>query len=447
MNVRTSLQAVAFLTALVVLASSAAAQFAAPSDFADKTGRHLVVDWAAFKTEDPEKSRLEVYYQIFNRGLEFTDETDHTVAEYELTVTVRDDDDVRVESVNRDRRIVVASEDRAKSRFDFRTSQLVFELPPEKYKIKFALLDKTSGEVAQRELEVDLEDFDTDRPKMSTVEFVQAYQQNQGDKPGVFDKGDIVVIPSVTRVFGGEGQERMAYYLELYPGDDDDSQKVVVETKINRVYSGMVYRDTLHVTLTGKTERQLREISLEYLTPGEYEMEVFLRGRRNKKLDDGKYRFEILWTQEGMIRNDWKATISQLSLIAQNKELDGWKDLKTYEQRLQAYRQFWIERDPTIGTPANEVMLEFYHRIAVANHSFGMPRREGWRTDRGRIFIQFGHPDQVDDVPFAPNAFPYQIWHYYTEGRYRRFLFVDERDDGDYRLQYPYDGLGQRPDF
>jgi hypothetical protein len=39
------------------------------------------------------------------------------------------------------------------------------------------------------------------------------------------------------------------------------------------------------------------------------------------------------------------------------------------------------------------------------------------------------------------------VWHYTSIGRYRRFLFIDENADGDYRLQYPYDGLNQRPDF
>ena len=36
---------------------------------------------------------------------------------------------------------------------------------------------------------------------------------------------------------------------------------------------------------------------------------------------------------------------------------------------------------------------------------------------------------------------PYQIWYYYSSGRYRKFLFVDENQDGDYRLQFPYDGI------
>ena len=121
--------------------------------------------------------------------------------------------------------------------------------------------------------------------------------------------------------------------------------------------------------------------------------------------------------------------------------------LTTLEERKEAFAEFWRKRDPTLGTVENEVLREFYRRVHVANVRFTGMRREGWRTDRGRIYIQFGEPDQIDDYPYEPNAVPYQIWHYYMSGPYRRFTFVDERQDGDYRLIFPYDGLNQRPDF
>jgi hypothetical protein len=73
--------------------------------------------------------------------------------------------------------------------------------------------------------------------------------------------------------------------------------------------------------------------------------------------------------------------------------------------------------------------------------------REGWQTDRGRIYISYGEPDEIDDYPYSLSSVPYQEWHYYRDGRYRKFTFVDVNLDGEYRLQYPYDGLDQRPDF
>ena len=123
------------------------------------------------------------------------------------------------------------------------------------------------------------------------------------------------------------------------------------------------------------------------------------------------------------------------------------KKIEGYEDRIKAFNEFWLSHDPTPGTPENEVKIAFYGRVRIANENFGVMRRPGWKTDRGRIFIEFGPPDHLVDVPFSPESRPYQVWHYTSIGPYRRFLFIDENSDGDYRLQYPYDGLNQRPDF
>ncbi len=432
------------IAVLLIGATPVFSQFVAPVDFGIENS-HLVVDYAAFRADDPDLIRVEFYYLIYNFGLEFREKDDKFLAHYELVISVDDDDDNRVETITRDKKVTVLEKERTTSRRDYRTSQVNLDLPQGKYKASFRLRDKNSGAVARQELEFKLDKLAGDHPKMSKIEFAQAFKM-KGEKPGIFDKGNIVVVPSVTRNFGGDGGLRLAYYFELYPGENADSTKYVIETKINHYFRGMQYRDTLHVTLAGETERQLREISLEHFVPGEYEMEVLLLGRRNKKLDHLKENFEISWTQEGMLQNDWRGVINQLKYIAETGELDGWKNIESLDERRAVFNQFWLDKDPTVGTAANEAMQQFYHRVAIANHSFKMPRREGWKTDRGMIFIRFGHPDQIDDKPFDTDKYPYQIWHYYSdEGRYRRFTFVDEHHDGDYRLQYPYDGLDQRP--
>ncbi|HKK21216.1 MAG TPA: GWxTD domain-containing protein, partial [candidate division Zixibacteria bacterium] len=89
---------------------------------------------------------------------------------------------------------------------------------------------------------------------------------------------------------------------------------------------------------------------------------------------------------------------------------------------------------------------EFYRRVNIANQNFTHMYRQGWRTDRGRVYIMYGEPDQVDDYPVVPDRHPYQEWHYYRGTKYRKFIFVDVNEDGDYRLEYPYDGLYQQPD-
>jgi GWxTD domain-containing protein len=74
---------------------------------------------------------------------------------------------------------------------------------------------------------------------------------------------------------------------------------------------------------------------------------------------------------------------------------------------------------------------EYYRRIEYANVQFSVVS-PGWRTDRGRIYIIYGPPDDIEHHPMEIETKPYQIWHYYNTNRL--FYFVDEDGYGDYKL-------------
>ncbi|MGH7341975.1 MAG: GWxTD domain-containing protein, partial [Candidatus Rokuibacteriota bacterium] len=100
-------------------------------------------------------------------------------------------------------------------------------------------------------------------------------------------------------------------------------------------------------------------------------------------------------------------------------------------------RQFWARRDPTPATSANEAQKDYYRLMALANLEFregGAGDVPGWRTDRGRIFIRYGEPDEVLRRPQSPTR-PYEVWKY-TRGRPRKFVFLDETGFGHYQLIY-----------
>ena len=75
----------------------------------------------------------------------------------------------------------------------------------------------------------------------------------------------------------------------------------------------------------------------------------------------------------------------------------AFKRLQTDEERDQFIEQFWLRRDPTPDTVENEFKEEHYRRIAYANEHFasGIP---GWKTDRGRIYIMYGPPDEIESA-------------------------------------------------
>lgn len=123
------------------------------------------------------------------------------------------------------------------------------------------------------------------------------------------------------------------------------------------------------------------------------------------------------------------------------EERTAFERLTTDAERDRFIEQFWLRRDPTPGTPANEFQQEHYRRIAYANQRFATASgKPGWQTDRGRIYILYGPPDEIESHPNgrADVTYPVESWRYrYLEslGPNATFTFLDRERNRDYHLQ------------
>ncbi|HYJ89665.1 MAG TPA: GWxTD domain-containing protein [Pyrinomonadaceae bacterium] len=123
--------------------------------------------------------------------------------------------------------------------------------------------------------------------------------------------------------------------------------------------------------------------------------------------------------------------------------------LKTKEERENFIQDFWHRRDPNPDTEENEFLEEHYQRIAYANEHFssGIP---GWKTDRGRIYIRWGKPDEIESHPSGGSydrpayegsgtvtAYPFETWFYRHldgVGDGVEVEFVDPTGTGEYHI-------------
>jgi GWxTD domain-containing protein len=135
--------------------------------------------------------------------------------------------------------------------------------------------------------------------------------------------------------------------------------------------------------------------------------------------------------------------------IITDEERAAFKQLSNDEERDQFIEAFWQRRDPTPDTEENEYKEEHYARIAYANEHFaaGIP---GWKTDRGRIYIVYGKPDEIDSHPSGgtyerpieegggeTSTYPFEDWRYrYIEdiGQEVIIEFVDTCMCGEYHM-------------
>ena len=126
--------------------------------------------------------------------------------------------------------------------------------------------------------------------------------------------------------------------------------------------------------------------------------------------------------------------VKQLIYLASDRQI---KEMMTGSEieKTTKFKQFWSALDPTPGTMENELMEEYYRRIAFSLEAFTVIQ-EGWKTDRGMIYILFGPPDEIQRGPFELDRKPYQVWQYYHLGK--QFVFRDETGFGDFRLDQSY---------
>ena len=101
-------------------------------------------------------------------------------------------------------------------------------------------------------------------------------------------------------------------------------------------------------------------------------------------------------------------------------------------ERTRFIDEFWKERDLDPSTEINEYKTEYLKRIAEAKYLFSEGGTSGWLTDRGRIYILLGPPEQRETYPRGYSFYsqPSEVWHY---GFYQLY-FVDSRWNGNFEL-------------
>jgi GWxTD domain-containing protein len=122
-----------------------------------------------------------------------------------------------------------------------------------------------------------------------------------------------------------------------------------------------------------------------------------------------------------------------VAYIATKEERLAFRRLTTDMARVLFIWQFWEERNPQPGSSENEYRQEFYRRVAYANEHFGLGV-PGWRTDRGRIYIMWGSPNEEQE---RDSKHPSEGWYYnYIPGigENVKLTFVDPTNSGDYHL-------------
>ncbi len=137
-----------------------------------------------------------------------------------------------------------------------------------------------------------------------------------------------------------------------------------------------------------------------------------------------------------MTEKELDTQFDQSQYIASDRERDVYASLKGDTAKRKALFDFWNSRDANPATAANEMKAEYFKRIGYVNLNFHSGRREGWKTDRGRVYVVYGPPDDIDHHFNDTNMKPYEIWSYFSVQGGVKFIFGDRLGISDYKLMH-----------
>jgi GWxTD domain-containing protein len=325
--------------------------------------------------------------------------------------------------------------------------QFRFALPRGRFAVDVAVTDSASGRVVRSTVEV--EAFGQAPPASDLLLSANIRQAPDSAVPGA---GELLVggflIAAQPEPVLTPSQSRLFYYVELYPSGPVEA-RVTARVRDGRGRELTATRAE-SVSLAGAGVAT-SGLDLAGLPEGEYRLELDIAMPDTTVVRTAAFRMAGFQTEAAIARavqaqaadvfarftEDQLDSLYRPLVYIQERGERGVYEGLSAEGKRNYLRQFWGRRDPTPGTPVNEAMREYYGLMNAANLQFregGAGDVPGWRTDRGRIYIKYGAPDEVLRRPQSVTQ-PYEAWKY-TQGRPRKFVFVDETGLGHFVLVF-----------
>jgi GWxTD domain-containing protein len=120
--------------------------------------------------------------------------------------------------------------------------------------------------------------------------------------------------------------------------------------------------------------------------------------------------------------------------IASEAEKDRYEALSTVEAKREFMYTFWRARDENPSDDRNQYYQDYLKRIAESNAKFTAAKKDGWKTDRGRVYLIYGPPSEIERYPNQIETKPYEIWRYESLEGGVSFVFGDVSGYNDYQL-------------
>jgi len=372
------------------------------------------------------QTRLEVRFGLVNDVLQFTLKDDNYHASYEGTLGISDANENLVASRIWKNNLYTHSFAETNDRLHLNEERHRFFLSPGDYEIKLEVVDLVTRRRLRREYPLVVKPFPSDSLQLSSL--VVGRMNSSADR---HDSLEYNFVSLLTDEVANQG-----VYYEVYGVKPSDT--LDIEYRLQDWKDRVLEEWSATVPVTDTTVRRFDKLDgkLKYQGPQSLTISITAHGEQARATTN--FRFQTIKLPAGVevaTVDNRELSYRPLHYIARRDEFNRMAESKP-TLRDSLIEEFWRERDPTPGTVANELRDEFYRRVLFADTRFSVHGldKAGWETDRGRIYIIHGPPEEVHHQLQENGKAPYEIWFYPKQDRY--FFFQDKNGSGDFQLTH-----------
>ncbi|MCH7613540.1 MAG: GWxTD domain-containing protein [Candidatus Marinimicrobia bacterium] len=377
---------------------------------------HITI--APMAGEEIDRILLNTYIMIPSYALQFVKVKGGFQSRFETRIILLDEDGHQLYSKSISQTLTAADYLETVSRTNWYYVDHTFSVETKKYKVVCELFDLDTRNSGVKEKSIDLTQYNSDFTLYPPLIMTQYKGTWQGGKK---------LLPSFNNEINPQ-QSFISVHISGKVAAEDYSVKLILSDMKDELIAQL--DSTFNNSVSFFTQK-LR-LPIEEVHGLRVKLDVTLE--QNGKTQKQHIELKIKRPGVSSLIRDIHEAIDQMKYILTSDERKQLSKARKNDKEALFY-EFWKKRNPSPNTNGNELMDQYYIRVAYANEHF-TSFAPGWKNDMGMIYILFGPPDDIDRTFMSSNRNARQTWHYYRVNR--SFTFYDENGFGDYRLTTPY---------
>lgn len=371
----------------------------------------------------PSENSMEVitFVEIFNRNLQFLKKDNYFESSYNLNISLISEDGSKIDEKSFSETIVVENFSQTVSRANPIQVITSFEIPLKEFSVNFSLKDMDTKLIGKKQRKFTKKNLPSGNfSKIFEPIFVK---NKKGSWEFALDKYPI----SINKVEVKNNILEFYQYFVLDKGNYFLDISLISDKKTvwNKSFEGETDKNY---------DYKFLQIPIENIDTSDLRVKIQVSQDGNVSSKSFPIEFKNDYLMLSSIKNVDSA-LDQMNYILKIEERKELRELKNSDKE-KFFKKVWAKRDPDVTTKENELMIEYYKRVAFAEENFSRGSSGGWRSDMGMIYILFGRPDDISRSMNPQQSYNYETWYYFQINE--EFRFVDDFGFGDYRLRTPF---------